>query len=147
MLPLSENMFRSQRETATAFLALLTQKLGQSMFVPLHQGMDFQQTLPASSWSLRMAVTVKAKPCSPPHISLGELTHVIHLHWDPALRGGPARELPLLCSPMPQANTLCKDSPPFRKTFLQDKESHFSSEIADGGLPVLRIFFLPTGLF
>lgn len=32
------------------------------MFVPLRQGVDFQQNLPASSWSLPMAVTVKAKP-------------------------------------------------------------------------------------
>lgn len=65
-------MFRSQGETATAFLALLTWKLGQSMFVPLHQGVHFQQTLPASSWNLLMAIAVKAKPCSPPDISLGE---------------------------------------------------------------------------
>lgn len=38
MLPLHEIMFRSRRETAATFLALLTRKLGQSIFVPIHQG-------------------------------------------------------------------------------------------------------------
>ncbi|NXE38191.1 B4GN3 acetylgalactosaminyltransferase, partial [Ptilorrhoa leucosticta] len=42
-------------------------------------------------------------------------------------------------------DTLCKDSRPFRRTFLQDKEDHFPSEITDDGLPVLRIFFILPG--
>lgn len=138
-------MFRSQGEATSPFLGLLTQWLSQSMFVLLHQAVYSQQAWPASGWSLLMAVTVKAKLWPPPGLSLGEEMHFTHLHWCPNPSGGPTRELLLACSLLQQSDILCKDSQPFRRRFLQDKESHFPSNIADYGFPVLRIFFLLPG--
>lgn len=87
----------------------------------------------------------ESKQCSPPGLSLGEEMHVTHPHWCPDPSGGPRRKMLLPCSLLQQSDTLCKDSQAFRRPFLQDKESHFPSKIADYGLPVLRIFFLLLG--
>ena len=40
-----------------------------------------------------------------------------------------------------ETNTLCEDPVPFRRTCLQDKETCFSCEVADGGFLVLIFLF------
>lgn len=113
------------------------------MFVLLHQGVYSQQAWPVSHWSLLIAVTVKAKLCSPPGLSLEEdachsSSLVPRSQWWPH-KGAATYMLPTA------TDTLCKDSQPFRRTFLQDKDGHFLRKIAVYGLPVLRIFFLFPG--
>lgn len=80
------------------------------MFVLLHQGVYSHQAWPGSGWSLLIAVTVKAKRCPSPGLSLGEEMHVTHLPWCPDPSGGPTRNC-YLHAPYCNNQTPCARTP------------------------------------
>lgn len=87
-----------------------------------------------------MAVTVEAKPYS--QTSLGGMKRCSSLLLGFCSSDGPARKPPCACSLLHrETSILCEDSVHFRRTCLQDKESCFFCEIADGGLLVLIFLF------